>query len=633
MSDSVLQRTLKKCREAMLSGTPILYIQTESRVFIRNLVEDEYYPLVVRLSGEGGVFGARPVSEWLKAGKPVNANSAINESDDLPVHYKEITHPMIWTYKMPNDEGLSSTFQMIEKYVLDHENVNFVKYNVLQSSVLILYSSAVRLSPMLQTYTQVIEVEYPDEEEIRNIILFEAGGDAGLAQDERYLSALCTDFLGFSTEEIATTMRRILAVTSLNNSREVERIIIDHKKQKMKSGILEHCAANGFIGGMDNFKAFLQEQVGPLGNSSIYRRKIGTPPPKGVLLCGIPGCGKSEAAKVTAQTLNLPLLKMEIGSLMDKYQGVSEEKMRDALKLAEAMAPCVLWIDELEKGFSGAGSNDDSPAFKRMFGYMLGWMQDNQKPCFIYATANNIGGLPKEFFRSGRFDALYAVYIPTASECASIFQTCLQKAVKEIVALKHDDVREEDVVDRGCFSEELYRRIVNEMLILENVKPRIVIGSDIQKIVNIALRTLVNASRITTSLWESALRDAIVACRNYSGVYGDSEENIDSIAISYCRMLRKGFIPAAKDVLFKTEDYHIENLNRYERESRLSTIGMSEADQAEHERRLRENEILQDNHRTFSDPYDEAVYRLLKGRINAVALSLEKNEREQMIVR
>ena len=161
-------------------------------------------------------------------------------------------------------------------------------------------------------------------------------------------------------------------------------------------------------------------------------RKNGTPPPKGVLLCGIPGCGKSEAAKFTAQILNLPLLKMDIGSLMDKYQGVSEQRMRDALKMAEAMAPCVLWIDELEKGFSGAGSNGDSSSFKRMFGYLLGWMQDNQKPCFIFATANDIGGLPKEFFRRGRFDGLYAVSPPTAPDCVSVFKSCLERSERNL---------------------------------------------------------------------------------------------------------------------------------------------------------------------------------------------------------
>ncbi|HPF88283.1 MAG TPA: AAA family ATPase [Candidatus Limiplasma sp.] len=633
MSDSVLQKTLKKCREAMLGGVPILYIKTESGIFIQRLIEEEYNPLVVRICGEScGCYGNRPVSEYLKTGKSMDKSTVANIScDELPNSYSSISFPRLWAYKMPGKGDVNETFRRLEKYVLDHENANFNSYSVLQSSAVILYSSEVLLSPMLQTYTEVIEVDYPDEEEIRNIILFESGGDAQLAGNERYLAALSTDFLGFSTEEIATTMQRILAVTTLDDSKKVEDIISGHKKQKLQSGILEHCEAHGDIGGMDNFKSWLQEQVRPLRNSSIYKRKTGTPPPKGVLLCGIPGCGKSEAAKVTAQTLHLPLLKMEIGSLMDKYQGVSEHKMQDALKMAEAMAPCVLWIDELEKGFSGAGSNDDSAAFKRMFGYMLGWMQDNQKPCFIYATANNIGGLPKEFFRSGRFDALYAVYLPTADECVNIFKKCLEKAVRSITAARH--LSTDAVIDAGCFADSLYKRIINDMLIQKNGKPRIVIGSDIQKIVNIALRTLVDTDRITAGVWASALQNAIIACSSYSGIYGDSEENIDSIAISYCRMLRKGFIPAATDVLFRTEDYHIENLIPYERESRLPTGGMSEEERAQHEKKLRETEILQGRPISAMEPYDKAVYTLLKERINAVALPLEKSERQQMIVR
>ena len=155
----------------------------------------------------------------------------------------------------------------------------------------------------------------------------------------------------------------------------------------------------------------------------MNKETYGLQAPKGILLCGIPGCGKSLAAKLTAQTLDLPLLQMDMGNLMGGIQGQSEENMRKALGFAEAMAPCVLWIDELEKGFSGAKSsgNSDGGTFKRMFGTLLNWMQENMKPCFIFATANDIGGLPKELFRSGRFDELFAVYLPTAQECADIF--------------------------------------------------------------------------------------------------------------------------------------------------------------------------------------------------------------------
>lgn len=660
MTENVLSRVLEQCRNALLGGTPIIYIKTDSDVFIHKLVTCETDPLIVLLSS-GGRKGTdsdlkqmRPIYE-LKNIQDRQPQFCQNYRNMVPQMtsggiYRElyapapkdfgkekIIGPFLWVCKMPTDETMQgqqdfrNTCDALESYVVNHENPGHPQYPVLQSSAVILYSSQVKLSPMLQTYTEIVDVDFPDEEEIRQIIKAESAGDPSLVGNEEYLSALCTDFLGFSTEEIIATMQRIMAVSSLENSGEVEGIISGHKRQKLQGGLLEQCVPNGDIGGMRSFRNWLESQIEPLKNSNSYMRKIGTTPPKGVLLCGIPGCGKSEAAKFTAQTLKLPLLRMDIGSLMDKYQGVSEQKMRDTLKMAEAMSPCVLWIDELEKGFSGAGSNGDSSSFKRMFGYMLGWMQDNQKPCFIFATANDIGGLPKEFFRSGRFDALYAVYLPTAEECANIFKACMDKAEKNIAKARHVEREDISIFAEGCASDGLLRRVINEALVRSDGRPRIVVGSDIQKIVTLALRALADDECITERKWEETLKN-VISNPSFSA-YGDGGENVDSIAIGYCRMLRKGFIPSSDSVLFRKEDYHMENTEQYERLMRMSTVSMTEDERQEHEQKLRKYAILQDKNPSFADRYDEAVYACLIKRINEVALPLEKHEREIMIVR
>lgn len=654
MAESVLNQINRQCRNAMLGGVPIIYVKTASKILIRSLAEDESNPLVVLLS-RSLEFENRPVSEKRLAGKLVSVGDIKNyKPDRLPDTYSGIDYPHIWTYRMPDEGDRSGIYAKLEAYVMDHEDADCGVYNILQSSVVILYSEEVHLSPMLRTYTQIIEVPYPDEEEIRGILLSESGGDRSLTENEAYLSALCTAFLGFTEEEIVMTMQKIMASDSLAHSMEAEAMISAQKRQKMQGGILEQCAAGGNIGGMQKFQEWLNAQIEPLKNANLYMRKTGTPPPKGVLLCGIPGCGKSEAAKFTADTLKLPLLKMDIGSMMDKYQGVSEQRMREALKMAEAMSPCVLWIDELEKGFSGAGSDNDSSSFKRMFGYMLGWMQENQKPCFIFATANDIGGLPKEFFRSGRFDALYAVYLPTAAECASIFLACMKKAERNIAAVRHIPAEDVTLFGKDCYTARIYRRLVNDMLVRRNtdgvLRPRIIVGADIQKIINIALRSLLerpddrnglsfpartaseaeSETGIPALLWEQTLRKVIQmpTC----SVYGDGDENIDSIAVSYCRMLKKGFIPTTDEVLFRTEDYHPENLEQYERLKRLPAAQSGEEREA-HIRALRAAEIMQERGGHFSDGYDEALYTYLRKRINEVAPSVEKREREQMIRR
>lgn len=657
----VLHEVLQKCRNALLGKTPILYIKTDSDIFIRKLVSCEDNPLVVLLSS-GGQQGTG--EEWeLKRLRPIlelpdprdkQLRFCQNYKEGLPKieagRYKELypstkdmgtgksLGPVLWVYKMPDDpeevKKIQPDLRRLERYAADHEDPRHPDYPILQSCVILLYSFTVTLSPMLRTYTEVIDVEYPDEEEIRQLIKSESAGDPSLVENESYLDALCTDFKGFTAEEIVVTMQRIMAVTSLKNSKQVENLISTRKRQRLEGGLLEQCEPDGDIGGMNVFRTWLERQKKPLKNANSYKRNIGTLPPKGVLLCGIPGCGKSAAARFTAQTLELPLLKMDIGSLMDKYQGVSEQRMRDALKMAKAMSPCVLWIDELEKGFSGASSGDDS-SFKRMFGYLLGWMQDNEEPCFIFATANDIGGLPKEFFRSGRFDALYAVYLPTAEECVGIFQVCMDKAEKSVARERHMSRGDVHIFSPECRSPKLFRQVVNEALVRQDGTPRIVIGSDVQQIFSNALRSLAgrleSGNVIPGDAWEKALR-TVIGSPSFT-VYGDGEENVDSIAVSYCRMLRKGFIPTSDGVLFRTEDYHMEYAERYARLKSSSVGMMDEAERKRRDQELRACEILQDRHPSFPDRYDQAVYALLKARINEIAAPLERRERENMIMR
>ena len=653
MAESVLQKVLAQCRMAMLGGTPLIYIKTDSDIFIRNLVLCENDPLVVLLSKGGrqgtseemGLNLRRPIYELPNA-QDRQLAFCFNYKNSLPETLSgglyqmgaREEYPNIWTYKMPADPAqLNVCYQKLEQYVTAHENPVHPQYAMLQSSAVILYSSEPLLSSMLQSYTEFVDVEYPDEDEIRELIKSESAGDVSITGNEAYLSALCTDFLGFTTEEIIMTMQRIQAVTPLDNSEAVESLIRERKRQRMKTGILEYCKRDGKIGGMETFRDWLKEQIEPLKNSNFYRRKTGTPPPKGVLLCGIPGCGKSEAAKFTAQELDLDLLKMDVGSLMDKYQGVSEQKMRDALHMAEVMSPCVLWIDELEKGFSGAGRNGDSDSFKRMFAYMLSWMQDNRKPCFIFATANDIGGLPKEFFRSGRFDALFAVYLPTAEECVKILQASMERA-RDNVAKTEKLFCFEFGKDRKYSSDERFLELMNENFVHKDTgKPRIVVGADIQKMVDMALRKLVKEGipkdGIPLDIWLKKLRETINL--EFFSVYGDGEENLDSIAISYCRMLRKGFISTSSLPLFDKKDYHMEHLESYIhlKKTATATTAMSTEEKRELAQKLRDNEILIDRAPQFVNRYDRAVYRCLRDRINNVAPMVEQHERDSMIKR
>jgi SpoVK/Ycf46/Vps4 family AAA+-type ATPase len=207
--------------------------------------------------------------------------------------------------------------------------------------------------------------------------------------------------------------------------------VLEEKRQTVrKAGLLEfvdsHVALDQ-IGGLNNLKRWLGRREGAwLSKAEAY----GLPAPKGVLITGVPGCGKSLTAKATAASWNVPLLRLDIGKVFSGLVGSSEQNLRTAIATAEATAPCVLWVDEIEKGFSGntqGAGQLDSGTSSRVFGYFLTWMQEKSKPVFVVATANNIDALPPEFMRKGRFDEIFFVDLPTHKEREQIWAIQIAK--------------------------------------------------------------------------------------------------------------------------------------------------------------------------------------------------------------
>jgi len=184
------------------------------------------------------------------------------------------------------------------------------------------------------------------------------------------------------------------------------------------------------IGGLENLKEWILKRKKAY---SAEAEKYGLPSPKGVLLVGVPGSGKSLSAKAFGTALGIPTLKLDIGSLFNSLVGESEARTRDALQLAEAMSPVILWVDEVDKGLSGAqgsGSND-SGVTRRVFGTLLSWMQEKKKPVFLVMTANQVDFLPPEFLRRGRFDELFAIDLPHQGEREQISAVILKKLKRD----------------------------------------------------------------------------------------------------------------------------------------------------------------------------------------------------------
>lgn len=237
---------------------------------------------------------------------------------------------------------------------------------------------------------------------------------------------------GFTLFEAERALTKAI-LSDLALTRKDLDLIIEIKKEILeKEGVLDyHPPEEGMtnIGGLQNLKKWLRKRKKAFAPGA---ERFGIEPPKGMLLLGVQGCGKSMAAKAVAKEWNLPLLKMEPGRLYDKYLGESEKNLEKALTLAERMAPCVLMIDEIEKGFSSVGSSDvDGGLSRRIFGRLLGWLQDRKAPVFIIATCNDLSSLPPEMLRKGRFDEIFFVDLPSRGERKEIFAVHVKKRKRE----------------------------------------------------------------------------------------------------------------------------------------------------------------------------------------------------------
>lgn len=291
----------------------------------------------------------------------------------------------------------------------------------------IILSSIYRLPAELEKYITVLQIPLPKRNELgevldivakqskvelktnlRNRLIDAALGMTSMEADLAYCLASVKD--GFDDKSPFTV------------SSEKEQII-------RKSGILDYFPKNESlkdVGGMENLKEWLKKRQLAYDKEA---RDWGLKEPKGLLLLGVPGCGKSLIAKSIASSWNMPLLRLDVGKVFQGIVGSSEDNIRKAIATAEAVAPCVLWIDEIEKGLSGVQSSGatDGGVTSRIFSTILTWMQEKTAPVFVVATANNINQLPPELLRKGIFDEIFFVDLPSQKEKENIFSIHLQK--------------------------------------------------------------------------------------------------------------------------------------------------------------------------------------------------------------
>ena len=398
---------------------PILYINTYEEIKTDLIIKE--------------AAGERTIWEWNESSKLCNfenkqtlSDYSLDEALNFFITDKESTDKKILVFK---DTAA---------YLIDHSIVSKIKELSLRIECgwldvcIIIVSSVLTIPKEIENFITILEPDILEEKEIK-ALASDFIHRTGLNATDVLLEKMSVAFKGLTEFEIEALLASAVARDGDITLQSLDLIFEQKKQMIMKAGILEMIEvkeSSEDIGGLENIKEWLNKK------SKVYKdinraAEFGVDMPKGVLIAGVPGCGKSLTAKVTSAMFEVPLMKLDMGRILGKYVGESEENMRRSINLAEAISPCILWIDELEKAFSGFQGGTGNDVMMRLFAAFLTWMQEKTAPVFVVATANNIAGLPPEFKRKGRFDDIFYVGLPKDEERKKIFEIHIKKRRKK----------------------------------------------------------------------------------------------------------------------------------------------------------------------------------------------------------
>ena len=305
-------------------------------------------------------------------------------------------------------------------------------------TTVILLSPSLHIPVELEKEVSVLDVPLPGFNELLNLLkeivaVVRRSNKATIDLSRENAELLIKAAQGLTLSEAENAFAKAIAHDGKLSAEDIQRVQDEKRQVIRKSGLLEYYPPEedlGHVGGLQNLKLWLNRRTAAFGERA---RQFGLPEPRGLLLLGVQGCGKSLTAKAVAAHWKLPLLRLDMGRIFSGLVGSSEENLRKAIHTAESIAPVVLWVDEIEKGLSGVASSStgDSGVSARVFGTLLTWLQEKTAPVFVVATANRIDGLPPELLRKGRFDEIFFVDLPEAAERRDIFRIHLQRRKRD----------------------------------------------------------------------------------------------------------------------------------------------------------------------------------------------------------
>ena len=414
------------------AGFPLIYID--------NLEEDKADEIIRKAAVN------RSILEWNEVEGLVtyDKNGELSSNFDRQWSLKNTLKFFIDDFRYLRDSNEQTHFELkssvlvlkdMDDQLNDFEVISQLKYlsrmiynGQIEDCNIIIVSSNWNIPPALEHYVTVIKIDLT-EKEIYNLVVDFCKNQGAKVPSEILIKKFVEAFKGLSEFTIISILSLAFSRDGELNSTDMDLIFEIKKQMIQKTNILEMVEVTEKeedIGGLETLKAWLNDKEKIFKNMSLAI-KCGIKLPKGILIVGMPGCGKTLTAKVTASMFDMPLLRLDMGRIFGKYVGESEKNMRRAIQQAEVISPCILWIDELEKAFAGVGGDGGAEVATRLFGTFLTWMQEKTKPVFVVATANNVSQLPPELLRKGRFDEIFYVGTPNALEREKIFKIYIDK--------------------------------------------------------------------------------------------------------------------------------------------------------------------------------------------------------------
>ncbi len=405
---------------------PLLYIITSEEMRVQELL--------VELAGRR----QKKIFEWtcssgvVPAGVSIQSQKSRNAATKDPLAALDLVieqvEPAIFLFKDFHPFLTRANYPVIRRL----KDIALHLKNSLKTIVLI--SPVMEIPAELDKEITVLNFPQPTKEDLGTLLDksledVRAHKQVRIRMDEEGRERLLQAALGLTLGEAENVFARILVKEESLGPEHVQEVFAEKQQIIRKSGLLEYYAAQEdftSVGGLSVLKDWLKKRAGAF---TAEARAFGLPPPKGILLLGVQGCGKSLCAKAVSRLWQLPLLRFDMGRMFGSLVGSSEENVRRAIAVAESIAPAVLWIDEIDKAFAGSQSSAvaDGGTTARVFGTFLTWLSEKSAPVFVVATANEVSQLPPELLRKGRLDEIFYVDLPSGEERAEIFRIHLAK--------------------------------------------------------------------------------------------------------------------------------------------------------------------------------------------------------------